>query len=204
MCTECPAELARDLDAGFASMVEHHQDLVFGVARRVTGNAADAEDLAQETFVRAYRALRGYDAERTRALHLRGWLARICLNLGRNRARDMAAATAGTGTPATLEAAAEARDVETRQPEQIAERQEARRRWARLLDGLPPNYRTAVAMRHVEGLSYPELAAALGRPLGSVKSDVHRGVALLRTAYERDETAIRNQTRSLRVQEVTR
>jgi RNA polymerase sigma-70 factor (ECF subfamily) len=203
VCIDCPAELARDRDAGFAQLVEHHQDLVFGVARRVTGNQADAEDLAQETFVRAYRALRGYDAERIRALHLRGWLARICLNLGRNRVRDHATATAGSGAPAPLEAAAELRDLEAVEPERIVERREARRRWAGLLDALPPGYRSAVTMRHVDGLSYPELAVALGRPLGSVKSDVHRGVALLRRAYERDEAA-RNQPMPLRVQEVTR
>jgi RNA polymerase sigma-70 factor (ECF subfamily) len=203
VCSECPAELARDLDAGFAQLVAHHQDLVFGVARRTTGNAADSEDLAQETFVRAYRALRGYDAERIRALHLRGWLARICLNLGRNRARDLAAASAGAGAPAPLDAAVEVRDEESTQPERISERREASRRWAVLLAALPPGYRTAVAMRHVDGLSYPELATALGRPLGSVKSDVHRGVALLRRAYERDELT-RNHSTPRGVQEVNR
>ena len=49
-----------------------------------------------------------------------------------------------------------------------------------------PRYRRAVELRHVSGLSYPELAEALGRPLGTVKSDVHRGVALLRTALEQE------------------
>jgi RNA polymerase sigma-70 factor (ECF subfamily) len=204
VCTDCPAELARDLDAGFAQMVEHHQDLVFGAARRATGNAADAEDLAQETFVRAYRALRGYDGERRRALHLRGWLPRICMNLGRNRARDAATARAGASPPAPLEAAGEIRDRESRQPERIAERRETSRRWARLVEQLPARYRSAVAMRHVDGLSYPELADALGRPLGTVKSDVHRGVALLRAAYQREELEQRNQQPALRVPEVTR
>jgi RNA polymerase sigma-70 factor (ECF subfamily) len=204
VCIECPAGLARDLDAGFATLVAHHQDLVFGVARRVSANGADAEDLAQETFVRAYRALRGYDAARIQALHLRGWLSRICLNLGRNRARDRAAATAGTGSPAPLEEAAELRDLEAAQPEQVADRREAQLRWSRLLTAVPPRYRTAVAMRHVDGLSYPELAAALGRPVNTVKSDVHRGVALLRAAYEHDEATVRNHRPPLRVQEVTR
>jgi RNA polymerase sigma-70 factor (ECF subfamily) len=52
---------------------------------------------------------------------------------------------------------------------------------------LPPAYRSAVVLRHVDGLSYPELAAALDRPEGTVKAQVHRGVALLRTAYEAAE-----------------
>ena len=51
---------------------------------------------------------------------------------------------------------------------------------------LPPRYRRAVELRHVSGLSYPELAEALERPLGTVKSDVHRGVQLLRAAYEHE------------------
>jgi RNA polymerase sigma-70 factor (ECF subfamily) len=59
-----------------------------------------------------------------------------------------------------------------------------RERWAGLLATLPPAYRAAVVLRHVDGLSYPELAAALDRPEGTVKAQVHRGLAMLRTAYE--------------------
>ena len=60
----------------------------------------------------------------------------------------------------------------------------------RLMAGLPERQRLAVGLRHVEGLSYPELANALDRPLGSVKSDVHRGVRLLRAAYEAEQRRI--------------
>ena len=59
--------------------------------------------------------------------------------------------------------------------------------WARLLTQLPERYRLAVALRHVEGLSYEELAETLKRPVGTVKSDVHRGVALLRAAYDAEQ-----------------
>ena len=58
------------------------------------------------------------------------------------------------------------------------------RDWADLLLTLPPAYRSAVVLRHVDGLSYPELAIALDRPEGTVKAQVHRGLALLRTAFE--------------------
>ncbi len=68
----------------------------------------------------------------------------------------------------------------------VAERESARA-WQSRLAALPDRYRRAVELRHVEGLSYPELAEALGRPLGTVKSDVHRGVQLLREAWARDE-----------------
>jgi RNA polymerase sigma-70 factor (ECF subfamily) len=62
--------------------------------------------------------------------------------------------------------------------------------WRRLLDGLPPRYRLAVALRHLDELSYAEIAETLGRPLGSVKSDVHRGIALLRAAYDAEQRAL--------------
>jgi RNA polymerase sigma-70 factor (ECF subfamily) len=179
VCTDCPARLAKDLDGAFATLVAHHQDLVFGMARRMTKNPQDAEDLAQEAFLRAYRALGSYEKSRIRALRLRGWLAQITLNLGRNRARDTAPATA------ELEAAIEPADSLRDRPEAVAERREAARYWTTLLSELPPRFRRAVELRHVDGLSYGELADALDRPVGTVKSDVHRGTRLLRAAHER-------------------
>jgi RNA polymerase sigma-70 factor (ECF subfamily) len=177
VCVDCPGQLARDLDGAFSEFLAHHQDLVYGIALRSTHRPADAEELAQDAFVRAYRALAGYDAERIAELRLRGWLATIVANLGRNRARRTQPATAALdAVPEHAQADGAAR------PEQVAERHEAARLWGRRLATLPPRYRRAVELRHVAGLSYPELATALGRPVGTVKSDVHRGVKLLRAA----------------------
>lgn len=178
MCTECPRRLAADLDAAFPGFLAHHQDLVYGIALRSTRRPADAEDLAQEAFIRAYRALREYPPERTRGLRPNGWLAAIVGNLGRNRARRKTPATAD------LETVAEIRAHDDPGPERVAERRESAAAWRARLAALPARYRRAVELRHVSGLSYPELAEALGRPLGTVKSDVHRGVRLLREAYE--------------------
>lgn len=144
----------------------------------MTATPADAEDVAQETFVRAYRALQGYEPERIRALRPRGWLAAIATNVGRNRARRQTVATADLG------AVAEPLADERRQPERIAERRDEARTWRARLQQLPPRQRRAVELRHVDGLSYPELAEALDRPLGTVKSDVHRGVAALRVMLD--------------------
>jgi RNA polymerase sigma-70 factor (ECF subfamily) len=72
----------------------------------------------------------------------------------------------------------------------LAERRDDQRMWARLLAGLPAKYRLPVALRHVDGLSYEELSEALDRPVGSVKSDVHRGIALLRAAYDAEQREI--------------
>lgn len=181
MCAECPRRLADDLDEAFGTFLAHHQDLVYGIALRSTKRPADAEELAQDAFVRAYRALAGYDAVRIRELRPRGWLAAITANLARNRARKAAPRMTD------LDGVAELRADADPGPELLAVRREAAVAWRERLQRLPARYRRAVELRHVSGLSYPELAEALGRPLGTVKSDVHRGVGLLREAMVDEE-----------------
>lgn len=176
------ARLARDPDGSFAELMAEHQDLVFGVALRVVGNRAAAEDVAQEAFVRAYRALKRYPPDRTSQLRLRPWLARISLNLARNDRRRVRPADA-------LETAAEQAHA-GEGPVRLAERREEHRFWSALLGRLPERYRLAVALRHVEGMSYADMADALARPVGSIKSDVHRGVRELRAAYEAEQRSI--------------
>lgn len=181
---ECPIALAKDLVAAFPALVSHHQDLVFGLARRSSRGVPDAEDLTQDTFLRAYRALTGYPPDRIAALHLRGWLASITLNLARNRARRQGPPTAA------LEAAIERPDGRARGPESQVEQRESTRSWAARLRALPEAQQAAVGLRHVDGLSYPELAIALGKPIGTIKSDVHRGVRALRKAYVADSVRL--------------
>ena len=121
--------------------------------------------------------------KRIRELRPRGWLAAIVGNLGRNRARRKRPGR-GRRSRAWPRPAAETR----RRPERVVERREAARVWRARLDALPARYRRAVELRHVSGLSYPELAEALDRPLGTVKSDVHRGVqAAARGTHGTDE-----------------
>jgi RNA polymerase sigma-70 factor, ECF subfamily len=184
------ARLADDLDGTFEALVRAHQDRLYSIAHRFLGNGHDAEETTQDALVRAYRALAGYDAQRIRELRLRPWLATIVLNLCRNRAAR------SHGTPGALSL-----DLESSQgttlpepvadpagsPAAVVDRREARSRWAGLVLQLPPAYRAPVVLRHVDGLSYPELAIALNRPEGTVKAQVHRGLALLRTAFEASE-----------------
>jgi len=183
---ELCARMAADLDAAFPDLVVQHQHLVFRVALRVVGDSASAEDVAQEVFVRAYRTLARYPAERVRVLRLRPWLGRMTLNLARNAIRGWRATT-------DIGALAHHPQAPDDNPLQLVTRDDERRMWARLLAGLPQRYRLAVALRHVDGLSYAELAETLGRPLGSVKSDVHRGTALLRAAYDAEQRALARQ-----------
>jgi RNA polymerase sigma-70 factor (ECF subfamily) len=176
------ARLATDLDGHFTELVMDHQQLVFGVALRVVADAAAAEDVAQEVFVRAYRAMRRYPSARIRELRLRPWLGRMTLNLARNSVR-------GRRTEVDLADVQESQQSSDDEPVQLIQRREDQERWARLLSALPTRYRLAVALRHVDGLSYAELAETLGKPIGSVKSDVHRGTALLRAAYDAEQRA---------------
>ncbi len=169
--------LSHDLHGTFGDVVEEHQDLVYGVCLRVMRDPAAAEDLAQEALFRAYRTLAGYPGPRIAQMRLRPWLARIALNLSRNELRGRRAGGA-------LEEAPEPATPIGDDPLSLVQRREERSLWAGLLAGLPDRYRLAVALRHVDGLSYAELAEALGRPAGTVRSDVHRGVALLRAAYD--------------------
>ena len=173
---------ATDVGEAFPELVVRHQDLVFGVALRMCATMTTAEDVAQDAFVRAYRALRRYPASRIRELRLRPWLARIALNAARNAPRSARRWRAGRREQA----------VPSKEdgPLRLAERSDERRMWARLLAGLPDRYRLAVALRYVDDLSYQELAETLGRPLGTVKSDVHRGTALLRAAYDAEQRAL--------------
>src|SRR6187431_192322 len=179
------AALADDLDASFEALVLAHQDRVYSIALRMLGDPRDAEEAAQDAFVRAYRALAGYDAARIRDLRLRAWLATIVLNLCRSRISRRVAAgqrplSLDAAPPGTMEPTA----AEAAGPAATALRGDAATRWAGLLLTLPPSYRSAVVLRHVDGLSYPEVATALDRPEGTVKAQVHRGLALLRTAFE--------------------
>lgn len=153
-------------------------DLVYGICLRSTRRPAVAEELAQDTFLRAYRALGRYLPERIAGLKTRSWLVTIALNVCRNAAR-----AAG---PSVLHLDGAALTVPTdpsEDPAAVIERREAAARWARALDALPAAHRLPVELRHVHGLSYPEMAAALHRPLGTVKAQVHRGTAQLRAAY---------------------
>ena len=183
------AGLARDLDGSFEGLVLAHQDRLYTLALRFLGNPSDAEEAAQDAFVRAYRALASYGPDRIRDLQLKAWLATIVLNVCRNRVRRRQATvvpldqpeTAGTGTPADKLESTDLRSI----PHDTALRREGVTMWARLIAELPERYRSPILLRHVDGLSYEEMAHALDRPEGTLKAQVHRGLALLRTAAER-------------------
>lgn len=177
---EMTTALARDVDAAFEPFVLAYQDRVFAYVLNLTANLAVAEDVAQETFVSAYRALQKYSPARRRTLALRSWLYTIALNRVRNLARSPASkAVSLDGRAAT--------DVIDRGagPSEYAESAETLGELRGALARLALRYRGAVVLRHIEGREYAEIAALLGQPVGTVKSNVHRGLALLRADLQR-------------------
>jgi RNA polymerase sigma-70 factor (ECF subfamily) len=180
--TELVLRLAHDLDGTFEALVRAHVDRCHAIALRVTGNPHDAEEIAQDALVRAYRALATYGPDRIRELRLRPWLATIVLNLCRNRARARSAAVASTPLAPLVEAGWEPRADASSDPASLALAGADRERLAAHLAALPDRYRIPVVLRHVDDLSYAELAEVLGRPEGTLKAQVHRGLAMLRAA----------------------
>lgn len=172
--------LAADLDGSFEILVRSQVDRCHAIALRVLGNAHDAEEITQDALVRAYRALESYPPERIRQLRLRPWLATIVVNLCRNRTRRARLPTTRLEplVAAGWEPAADAAD----DPLDPLMRTADRERLSALLATLPDRYRVPIVLRHVDDLSYAELAEALGRPEGTLKAQVSRGLALLRAA----------------------
>jgi RNA polymerase sigma-70 factor (ECF subfamily) len=181
------ARLADDLDGAFRALVAAHQDRLYTIALRLLGDHRDAEEVAQDTFVRAYRAMAGYEAGRIRDLRLRPWLASIVVNLSRNRRRRLDERTPPLQLEPIVEAGGDAAVPDGRAtPDDRAARRETIRTLAAALAELPPGPRAAVVLRHVDGLSVAETAAALGRPEGTVKAQVSRGLAQLRLHLAHD------------------
>jgi RNA polymerase sigma-70 factor (ECF subfamily) len=179
--------LAGDQSA-FAELVDRYHGEVYYLALRQLRQREDAEDLAQEAFLRAYRALAQYDPTRPFGAWLYAITARLCIDAHRRRrVRPVSLTRPEEGT------AAEEREWEipdkTEGPEAQAERRDEAIRLSVLVDRLPPDYRLAILLRHSQDLSYEEIAAATGVPLGTVKARIHRARNKLRAWIEAEEGA---------------
>ncbi len=164
-------------DRVFERLVRDHQNRIYALGLALTGNSHDAEDVAQDTFVRAYRALATYPPERIRDLKQKAWLHRIAVNVVRNRVRGV--------RPRLVELNGSEPDARNGPEEDVLRKAEIDELAARVAC-LPARYREAVVLRHVQELSYAEVADALGQPVGTVKANVHRGLKLLRGENDGD------------------
>ena len=167
---------------------------LYATALRLTRNRADAEDLVQDTFVKALR----FSDRFTPGTNLKAWLYTILHNTWRNRRRDAARDTVDVDSARVEEAAAQPDGpaaLET--PERILLRATLDADLQAALDALPEAFREAVWLRDVEEFSYAEIAEMLGIPIGTVMSRISRGRRLL---FERaqPDAAVRRRRRSRR------
>jgi RNA polymerase sigma factor (sigma-70 family) len=167
--------LLEDLDEGFAELYGAYRGLVFSTGLRLSGRWADAEDLTAETFLRAYRALAGYERDRIAALQPRAWLMTILMNIWRNCARAKSRKPPPDLRDEPVDTVDPGEDVE-----EAAVRRETGDELAELLGLLPEEQRAAVVLRHVVDLPVSEIATVLKIPQGTVKSHVSRGLKRLR------------------------
>jgi RNA polymerase sigma-70 factor, ECF subfamily len=180
--TEAAAVLARarqgDSEA-FRALVERHSRSVFRLAYRMTGNEQDAEDVVQESFLRAYRQLGRFESR----ANFGTWLYRITANcsvdlmrakqsrhdMARGESLDEAASLPSSGSP---------------DPERLAKSAEIQRRVAAALECLSPLERAAFTLRHYEGRSIDEISKTLGLGISAAKHSVFRAVKKLRVTLE--------------------
>lgn len=171
--TGSPAEAPERVPT-WEEIAAEHGRFVYSLAYRLTGNAADAEDLAQDVLLRVRTAL-----ERYRPGSLEGWLLRITTNLFYDRMRHR---TRHPTEP--LEGLDEARDLPpaspSPSPEETALHGELRDVVSQALAELPYQFRVAVILCDLYQMSYEEIGSTMGWRIGTVRSRIHRGRALLR------------------------
>lgn len=169
------AGLRSGAEGAFEELVIAYQHRIFAVALRMLGNAAEAEEIAQEVFLRVHRSIAGFRGEARLSTWLYGIASRLCLNrlasgdrrLRRDDADALDRAPAGGDAAAQMERS----EMDSALREAIA--------------GLPEDRRLVVVLRDLEGLSYEEISHALGLELGTVRSRLHRARLDLKAKLER-------------------
>ena len=173
--------------ADFVDQAMEHMPALYAAAVRMTRNRADAEDLVQETYLRAYRGFGGFQA----GTNLRAWLFRILTNayINKYRAKQRRPIETGLDDVEELYLYRRLGSMETAAASMSAEDQfmdlftddEVKQ----ALEDLPDNFRLPVILADVEGFAYKEIAEMLDIPIGTVMSRLHRGrKAMQRALYE--------------------
>ena len=160
----------------FEELVRTYQHRVFGVALRMLGNAAEAEEIAQEVFLRAHRGLAEFRGDAKLSTWLYAIASRLCLNRLASGERGMIRA----GDAGLMQLR-----HETGGPDAVLEQTELEAAVHRAIAELPDERRIVIVLRDLEGLAYEEIAAALDLPTGTVRSRLHRARLDLKDKLER-------------------
>ncbi len=144
----------------FCKLIERYKGMIFTMIHRILGDPSEAEDVAQDVFIRAYKALPRFRRE----AKFSTWLYRICHNLCistvKKRKREAHLPYRTEGHRSSVEIAYERREIQEKVRCLISE--------------LPPAYGLAITLRHIQGLSYKEISEVLDQPLGTTKSTISR------------------------------
>ena len=176
--------LGENVDVNYEKLIRAFQDRLFSFSLRLTNNRADAEEIVQEGFVRAFRALKSYSPQRIEMIDLGPWLYRIVLNVFRTRVRkaqprffsfDDSHPVFGRTEEAAMGPG----------PDEVAEKAQIRSRLEQAVISLPDRYRVPLVLRYVENVAYSKMTDILKQPEGTIKSNVHRGVQLLRENFSK-------------------
>jgi len=174
----------------FRTLVERHQGMVLGVVTRLAGDRDSAEELAQETFVRAYQGLASFRGE----ARFSTWLVQIALHVARNHLKRKRRNAKVVSLDELQERdAMDSRWLrETRRSFSAdggVENQELAVRLGRAMDQLPHSYREVFVLKHVQEMSYEEIARITGDSVGSLKVRAHRARSILREALSDEAEA---------------
>ena len=163
--------LQGDVNA-FEKLVTEYEKAVYAIAQRMTGNAEDAADMTQETFIKAYNSLSSFRGDSKFSVWLYRIANNVCLDFLRSRSRRPTVSLStedDDGEETQLDIA-----DESQSPELLLESSLTRDAVRRGLNALPPDYKQILLLREIQGLSYEEIAAALGIESGTVKSRIFR------------------------------
>jgi RNA polymerase sigma-70 factor (ECF subfamily) len=158
--------------SAFTRLVEAYQNPVYNLAYRMLGNSVEAENAAQETFIRMYTKLDTYDPQRKFSSWLLAIASHYCVDLLRRRRMNYLSLD-------DLPPMVELSMPKTAQPEQVVVREQDASAVQKLLEALPPNYRTPVVLRYWYDMSYREIAETMGVTESTIKTRLHRARAKL-------------------------
>lgn len=176
MTREQEAAIVRKVLGGdanaFEALVLEYEKNVYNIALRMMGNSEDAADMTQEAFIKAYNSLQSFRGDSKFSVWLYRIVSNVCLDFLRSKNRRPTVSLSvedDDGEDTQLDVA-----DESQSPELLLDRKLTRESVRRGLDSLPPDYRQILLLREIQGLSYDEIAQALGLEVGTVKSRIFR------------------------------
>ena len=178
---------ARGDRKAFTRLVEENKRSVYGLCLRLLADPEEARDAAQEAFTRAFASIESYDLEQPFA----PWILRIARNLCLDTLRRRIPVRARVELDAEEEdgPSRELADTSSERADDAMQKAQTRQALEQAVAELPPNYREVVHLFHVEQLSYKQIAATMGIPMGTVMTWLHRARSQLRTLLEGQEVA---------------